>query len=228
MLILDGRTANRGCMSDPAESGRDFCDKNDAQCMKCSKRACNSQPVKFEKNLSCIKCTPDKNKCNNVSEETKAVECSPTTIGYKDACYIYQKGNDAIRGCLYEASDTIFNKCIKSYSSNCFMCNETDCNRKPIVSDTFRFDSMPIESIEYESFDQNAKSIELLKKDAIKPLKCYRCDDCDFMDSTKRGEEPEKCDILSEYDKCFTYIDHGNQKIGSELIFVLNFFFSKF
>lgn len=207
--FTDGSTANRGCMSDPGQSGRDFCDENVAQCMKCSKRACNSQPIEFEKNLSCIKCTPDKNKCNTVSEDTKAVGCTPTTIGYKDACFIYQKGNDAIRGCLYEASNTIFNECMKSYSSDCFMCNETDCNRKPVISNTFKFDSM------LESEDLSAKSIQVLRKDAIKPLKCYRCDDCDFMGSTKSEMDPEECPISSEYDQCFTYIDQGNTKICS-------------
>lgn len=122
-------------MSDVGSSNLAYCLKNNAQCTKCAKRACNEKSVQFEKKLSCVKCTPDKNNdCNVIEENTKATECTPTTLGYANGCYVYQKGNVSHRGCLYEATDKIFGECSKKSSKACSVCNKSDCNRQPITA----------------------------------------------------------------------------------------------
>lgn len=226
--ILDGDKAYRGCMSGPEKIGRDFCLQNVAQCKKCSKRACNAQPLEFEEKISCIKCTPSEdNDCKTIDQNTTAIECDRTTRGYKNACYIYQNGSAPIRGCLYEASDIIFNECLDYYSEACFTCNQSDCNRAPINDDAIEYNSLYItravkntpfqgcstpdcNNAEPKLVNRSAKSIQ----NSDKRLECYRCDgneDCDFMSSTPTQYhlKPEQCEISTEYDQCYTYIDRG-------------------
>lgn len=88
--------------------------------------------MEFEEKLSCIKCNPDENTdCIVVDEHTNATECTPTTIGYNNTCYTYQNGSSSVRGCLYEASELIFNEC-KLELAACISCNQSDCNRTPL------------------------------------------------------------------------------------------------
>lgn len=211
-------------MSDPNETGREFCMQHIEQCKKCSKRACNSQSLEFEKNISCVKCTPDKKtNCNTVDKDITAIECAQTTVGYKNACYIYQNDSVTIRGCLFEAPDIIFKECLDYYSAACSTCNQSDCNRASVENETIGLNSLYIpRAIKNTSFQgcstpecyndkikstgpQTTNSIQY--KD--KRLECYRCDgneECDLIDSTLK---PERCTVSLEYDQCYTYIDQG-------------------
>lgn len=79
-----------------------------------------------------MKCDPKPNTdCIIVAEDTNATECVPTTIGYNNTCYTYQNGSSSVRGCLYEASELIFDEC-KLELAACITCNQSDCNRVPI------------------------------------------------------------------------------------------------
>lgn len=158
IFVLDGSFAYRGCLSDGESFGREFCMSNSAQCERCSKRACNANPLKFEKPLSCVKCDsnePDSN-CLEIDESIDAIECKNTTVGYKNKCYIYQKSNHTIRGCLYEAfggeNVDIFKECSNSAISDyCYTCNESDCNRNPIVSEEHEINPLRLDPDEEET-----------------------------------------------------------------------------
>lgn len=122
-------------MSDFSTYGREFCMQNILQCNICPKRACNSNPLEFEKKMSCIKCEPDENSnCNVIDESVKATECAPTTVGYTNECFTYQNGSVSRRGCLYEAPPDIFSECTDVWSDRCTTCNKSDCNRSPIIN----------------------------------------------------------------------------------------------
>lgn len=138
--LSDGSEAYRGCMSDIGTDGRDFCIQNFAQCNICPNRACNANPLKFEKKLSCIKCVPNENSnCNVIDENAKATECARTTVGYTNECYTYQSGSVSHRGCLYEAPANIFSECSNIFSDTCVTCNRSDCNRTPILNNDLTF-----------------------------------------------------------------------------------------
>lgn len=123
-------------MSDSTNSNKDFCLEHYAQCNRCKKRACNANPVEFEKKLSCIKCIPGENSnCNNIDDDVNAIKCIQTTLGYINKCYTFHKENVSYRGCLYEASEEIFDECNNSNSSACLTCNESNCNRDPVKID---------------------------------------------------------------------------------------------
>lgn len=212
-MISDGSTANRGCMSDTEDSGRNMCIENDAQCSKCAKRACNSQSVEFENPISCIKCSSDNDtNCSIVHENTTAVECARTTIGYGNVCFIHKHDNVITRGCLYEASNRIFEDCKMSLNSVCSTCNQSDCNRTP-VNNTFKVVSMQFEKTIQKHQPEMIHQIDESNGYRDKPLKCFRCDgneDCNLMHSSMKSQmEPQECPLSSEYDQCFTYIDNG-------------------
>ncbi|XP_031624827.1 uncharacterized protein LOC116341726 [Contarinia nasturtii] len=135
IISHDGSMAYRGCMSDEDKVGKDFCSMNFAQCHTCSGRACNSNLLKFETAISCVKCNPDASSdCNLIDENIEAAECAATTFGYKNACYIYKSDGIVQRGCLYEASDDIFNECNNEFVNKCLLCNHNNCNRMPIIN----------------------------------------------------------------------------------------------
>lgn len=165
-------------MSDYPNPSKDFCYDNYAQCKRCKKRACNSNRVEFEEKISCVKCTPDKNSnCNVVDDSAKAKECAPTTIGYKDMCYTFQKGGVSHRGCLYEAPTDIFVECKNPFSEACLTCNKTNCNRKAYVNE-----ELTLTPYHYEVVQENGES-KLVQCDDLncKNLSpwqrfCYKCD----------------------------------------------------
>lgn len=145
-IFLDGSIAYRGCMSD-ADENVDFCLKNEKQCQRCSKRACNANLLEFEKKLSCIKCTPDENSnCNVVEDTTSATECAPTALGYKNRCYTHSVDGISYRDCLYEASTEIFEECSKQKSKKCSTCDEDGCNNTPINTNRFYYEDRDNES----------------------------------------------------------------------------------
>lgn len=166
-------------MSDFGSNGRQFCIQNYAQCNLCAKRACNSHPLEFEKKLSCIKCDPDKNSnCNVIDDNTKAIECAPTTLGYTNECYIYQEGSVSRRGCLYEASGDIFTQCNDIFSNTCTICNQTDCNRIPIVNNDLSFNAFHFEITKNEkgkTIFTPCGNASCTKKNSWERL-CYKCD----------------------------------------------------
>lgn len=128
--------------------------------------------LEFEKTLSCVKCSPDENNnCNVIDNETNGTECAPTTVGYKDACYHHNIGGISTRGCLYEASNDIFNECSKDNSEKCATCTEPDCNRKPAVNENLYVN--PLSSANSEPNGQSSRS-------SLRPSfayrYCYKCD----------------------------------------------------
>lgn len=155
-------------MSDNPNSNKGFCLDNYAQCNRCKKRACNSEHVQFEEKMSCIKCDPDENSnCNVIDESTTAIECATTTLGYKNLCYTYQKGSVSHRGCLYEAPENIFNECENAYSEICLTCNQTDCNRTPIIHEELTL------NLFHDEVVRNEDKSEMVMSDNPS---CYKCD----------------------------------------------------
>lgn len=153
--------AYRGCMSDLGTDGRAYCIENFAQCNICSSRACNSNPLEFEDKLKCVKCGSDENfDCNVVDDSVTATECAPTTMGYENECYIYYDGSVTRRGCLYEAPADIHSECSDIFSDTCTVCNQTDCNRTPIINDDLIFNAFHSEEGKMETI----------------PRSCYKCD----------------------------------------------------
>lgn len=138
-------------MSDYGSDGRDYCIQNFAQCHICPNRACNSNPLEFEEKLSCVKCEPDENSnCNVIDENLKATECAATPLGYQNECYIYRNGSQSRRGCLYEAPERVFNDCSDVFSATCTICNQSDCNRTPIVNTDLTFNAFQFENTHEE------------------------------------------------------------------------------
>lgn len=182
--------------------------ENPEPCTRCKKRACNAQKLEFEKPLSCIKCTSNEsNSCNKINKETTAIECNRTAIGYKNVCYTYHNGLDISRGCLYEASESIFDTCKTNTSALCSTCNQTDCNRMPISN------LNPNPNINITSYILNVSERNASFDRIIQPiegehrLNCYRCsgtEECDFMNDSNL--EPEPCPIASKHDQCYTFI----------------------
>lgn len=211
-MNLDGKKADRGCMSDSKSNptGISYCDAFLEQCHRCSKRACNTHKVEFEPKLSCIKCTPDdKNNCGVIPEGTKAIECAPITLGYKNACYIYQNGSAFTRGCI---SDSTHNECNSPSNPSCVTCNQSDCNRNAMPN----INTISLLQLNVKMPEKRIISLQKsgrTEKNKSKRLKCYQCngdDGCDLMDS-KPSHEPKECTIESEYDQCFTYIQHDGK-----------------
>lgn len=188
-------------MTDPIENGRDFCIKNPEHCIRCKDRACNSQKLEFEKSLSCIKCTPNENNnCNSIDKNTTAIECARTVVGYKNVCYTYHTEQTITRGCLYEASESIFDICKTNTSASCTTCNETDCNRAPIPPSILNFNDFE----RSESYDR-----EIRPNEDEKHLHCYQCSGTEGCDSISDFySTPMPCPISSKYDQCFTFIQH--------------------
>lgn len=191
-------------MSDPIDNGRDVCMNNPEQCMRCKDRACNSQGLEFENPLSCIKCTPNENdNCNNIDKNTTAIECTKTVKGYKNYCYTHHNEQKTTRGCLYEASDPMFDTCKTNTSASCTICNANDCNRAPITNATIPSNGLNI------SIPGRGKSHHRVSppSEAENRLHCYHCngtEECDFMD--KFFWRPTPCGISSKFDRCFTFI----------------------
>lgn len=193
--------------------------KNIEHCIRCKERACNAKQLEFEKPLSCIKCTPSEtNTCNIIDKNASAIECDRTAIGYKNVCYTYQTGQTAMRGCLYEASDTIFDICKTNSSLLCSTCDQSDCNRSPITNVTIASFILNAHISERKSFYDQA--IRLHK--AENHLHCFQCngtDECDLMslNSDDFSIKPEPCSISSKYDQCFTYMQHEGTNINFEV-----------
>lgn len=204
-------------MSDPIEDGRDVCLKDPEHCTRCKERACNAQKLEFEKPLSCIKCTPNEsNNCNNIDKNTTAVECAKTVIGYKNFCYTHHNGQTVTRGCLYEASDSMFNTCKTNTSASCKICNETDCNRAPITNKTIPTTNLNFVISERDKSHQRV--IQPTKEESH--LHCYTCngtEECNF--TNKFFWRPTPCGISSKYDRCFTFIQHKGLNSKNNSIF---------
>ncbi|XP_055308419.1 uncharacterized protein LOC129572481 [Sitodiplosis mosellana] len=214
VFSYDGNLAYRGCMSDISSAGRDFCLKNYAQCDRCNKRACNSEQVRFEEKISCVKCNPDENSnCNLIEENITAIECAPTTLGYKNLCYTLQSGRVAHRGCLYEAPEEIFVECDNTYSEVCLTCNQSDCNRTPVVNE-----DLALNPFHYE-ISYNEGQFKLVQCDNSSCTKlnpwerfCYKCDsninpNCtNELDDTMLG----LCDVNREDLGCYHMITDGS------------------
>lgn len=207
--FLDGSEAYRGCMSDPIENGRDFCMANLEHCIRCKDRACNSQKLEFEKPLACVQCTPNENdNCKVIDKNTTAIKCAPTVIGYKNYCYTYHKEQTVTRGCLYEASDSIFDTCKTNTSASCTICNQTDCNRAPITNAT-----IPLNNLNFNNSERGKSHSQVTRpKKGENRLHCYRCngtEECDLKESF--FWRPTPCGIPSKYDRCFTFIQHKGE-----------------
>lgn len=215
--FLDASEAFRGCMSDPIEDGRDFCMKDPEHCTRCKDRACNAQKLEFEKPLSCIKCIPDElHNCNIIDKNTTAIACARTVVGYKNFCYTHHTEQTVTRGCLYEATDSIFGVCKTNTSALCTICNQTDCNRAPITNATVT-SLNTIAPEKNTSYDRVI--LPVLPNENENRLHCYQCNgtkECDFIGNS----EPLPCPISSKYDQCFTFIQHKG--IFISLIFVRN------
>lgn len=193
-------------MSDSDEDGRDFCIKNNMQCIRCKNRACNSHQLEFEKPLSCIKCTPNEN-CNIIDKNVTGMACNRTTIGYKNSCYTHQIGSHVTRGCLYEANDQIFDICQKNQTDFCALCDQADCNREPAKNATIP--PLILNDFVFESDALYDEVIPLRAKE--NRLHCYQCngtDECDFI-SKPNSVKPNACPISSTYDQCYTFIHKG-------------------
>lgn len=183
-------------MSDYDNLNRDYCIQNYAQCNFCKNRACNSNHVEFEEKISCVKCTPDENSnCNVIDETATATECAQTAVGYKDMCYTLQKGGVSHRGCLYEAPNEIFVECENPFSEACVTCNQTNCNRIPIVN----------EDLELNPFHQ------VVREDF-----CYKCDSSVDPNCINQLNNSmiEKCDSTGEGLGCYHMITEAGVKRG--------------
>lgn len=194
-------------MSDPLENGRDFCMKNSEHCIRCKDRACNEQKLEYEKPLSCIKCTPsENNNCNIIDKNTIAVECTRTVIGYKNVCYTHHTEQTITRGCLYEASESIFDICKTNSSALCTTCDQTDCNRAPITNTTTPTVTVP------EKNASDDRIVQLIN-DEEHQLHCYQCNGTKECDSISDFySKPMPCPISSKYDQCYTFIQHKGSK----------------
>lgn len=176
-FFLDGSYAYRGCMSDVDSPGRQFCLEHFHQCERCPKRGCNVHTLKFEKKLSCIKCnsTVGDDDCNKVDENSKPTECSSTTLGYTNECYIYQMQNQTFRGCLYDAyadgEEELFKSCSNQYSVNCYTCNHNGCNNASV---DYEFAKQNEDDQLYEKI--NYKMLDEENANATKSIHCYECD----------------------------------------------------
>lgn len=201
-------------MSDNANSNKGFCLDNYAQCNRCKKRACNSEHVQFEKKMSCVKCNPDENSnCNVIDESITATECAATTLGYKNLCYTYQSGNVSHRGCLYEAPKNIFIECGNVYSETCLTCNQTDCNRTPIIHDELDLNPFHSEIVRKE----DKSDLVLCDNPSCKKLNpwerfCYKCDSNINPNCTNQldGTMIELCDFEREDLGCYHMITGTN------------------
>lgn len=194
-------------MSDPIENGRDVCIANPDQCVRCKERACNAQKLEYEKPLSCIKCTPNENdNCNNIDKNTTAIECAKTVIGYKNYCYTHHNEQSVTRGCLYEASDSIFDTCKTNTSASCTICNQTDCNRAPITNGTTPTTPSNNSNVTTSDRGKSHHRVTPTNKEE-NHLHCHHCngtEECDF-EGAFLGK-PTPCGISSKYDRCFTFI----------------------
>lgn len=192
-------------MSDPVENGRDFCMKNMEHCERCKQRACNGEGLKFENPLSCVKCMPsDKDNCRTIDNSTAAVECARTASGYKNACYTYQDGQSATRGCLYEAPDSIFDICKANSSTLCSICNQTNCNRGP--TKTVNATSYILNAIISQQKPLYDQQIHVNGEN--KPLHCFKCSGTEECNYISADSKPTKCPLSVEYDECFTFMHH--------------------
>lgn len=237
----DGSIAYRGCKSDPGNSfGKDFCFEHPHQCVECSKRGCNNNPLKWDKKLSCVKCKPiDENSCNLVSDDFKASECAPTAQGYNNGCYIYVEKGKTERGCLYEASIDVQTECENFYSESCTLCNSSDCNRAKIPAsvsedDFFNILSEPLASKCSSPLcnDVKVKPPKLLKlswqineKNSeinSKTIECVKCNSETDENCAKNPKSitPTECD--HEGDKCATFYTKDNKIIRNCLQTILS------
>lgn len=198
-------------MSDYGKDGRDFCVQNYAQCNICSKRACNSHPLEFEKKISCVKCDPDENSnCNVIDDNKKATECAPTTAGYTNECYIHREGSVSRRGCLYEAPEEIFSQCSDIFSDICTTCNHTDCNRTPIVNNELSFNEFHFIITQPENSEPiftPCGNASCTKKNSWERF-CYKCDSTNDTNCATQQDSIiiEPCPYAQEDLGCFHMI----------------------
>lgn len=114
-------------------AGKEFCLKNDEQCVKCIEHGCNNNQLEWEKLQSCVKCTPNKtNDCVIISDDFPATECALVTAGYANECYTIVKNDSIHRGCLGEALSEIRLECDDDLNDSCTVCNQPDCNRERV------------------------------------------------------------------------------------------------
>lgn len=146
--------------------GKDFCLQYSQQCTECSKRGCNDNSLKWAKALSCVKCKSDKkNNCIVISDELKAIECTPIAEGYNNECFTYVRDGAVERGCLYEASADIRIECGKHLSESCKLCDKSDCNRAKVLIDDSGVDQ-----------SNRVASQDSMKQKASNEQFCYHCD----------------------------------------------------
>lgn len=229
-MTADGSEAYRGCISDLATDGIDFCMQNFAQCNICARRACNSHQLEFEKKLKCVKCDPDENSnCNVIDEKVKATECARTTLGYKNECYTYQNGSFTQRGCLYEATADIFSECSDHMlSDTCTLCDKTDCNRTPIVKNDLTFNAFHF----LITNEGNKPKFTPCGNSSCTKLNSWqrRCYKCDSTTDTKCASDPstslELCPYAEEDLGCYHMV---TREIPFDRLLLLIFllFFSK-
>lgn len=126
-------------MSDVDDSpGKEFCYQHEAQCVKCGKRGCNDNPLKWEEDLACIKCSPNIiHNCEEIGKDLSAIECTASVAGYTNGCYTVVKNHTVHRGCLLEATEDVRSECSDEFSEQCSVCRKSDCNRDNVYPGVF-------------------------------------------------------------------------------------------
>lgn len=128
--------AYRGCSSDNETSeGKQFCNRNGAQCERCATRGCNNGEVQWEKPLSCLVCNSTEDENCKAGTDGDRNNCIRTTTGYKNHCFTRVVNHTVERGCVVGAKPDSAEDCNTWYSQSCQICRHDYCNQKPVVDE---------------------------------------------------------------------------------------------